>query len=428
LGEASIPATAFGGKIFTGPEAKQTARTIMGELDPNFSRALGAINQLNAVGRYFALAGDVSPATIQLIFLAGSHPKKYASAMKGFVRSMFDKNFHAKYLARPENTAILQKHTGLITTKRGTEFTEAMGRGGLLRRGPLKIAGKALTPFQRGFETSLDVAGIEMAKGYNYMCTTPARTAQVDAFINNFRGLFSTSRIGIPAYQRQVERAVILAPQYNRAIAALFTDVFRRNLTGKLARENLGRGIAAIVATTIAISYALGEDEDQIINHLIPGHPDFVTWTIAGQRVGPGSKVRSVLQLWGRMATDPEKAIEFSQWNPEFRWLRGNWSPVVRTGYDLWTGKDYIGDPTRDGMLSLTRTVLGENLLPIWTQSVLLEGEGPFETPPAGLAIRGGAEFMGARGYPEYIQKLKPIRRAPGGLKQAYPPLGEAYR
>lgn len=428
LGEAIIPAPAFSGKIFKGPEARQTARTIMGELDPQFSKALEAINQLNAVGRYFVLAGDISPATIQLIFLAGSHPKQYAGAMKGFVRSMFNKNFHAKYLAKPENTAILQKHVGLITTKRGTEFTEAMGRSGLLRRGPLKIMGRALTPFQRGFETSLDVAGIEMAKGYNYMCTTPQKTAMVDSFINNFRGLFSTSRIGIPAYQRQVERAVVLAPQYNRAIAALFTDVFRRNLTGKLARENLAKGISAIVATAIAVSYALGEDEDEIIEHLNPASFKFMTWNIAGQSVGPGSKVRSVLRLWGRMVADPESAIEVSEWNPEFRWLRGNWSPMLRTGYDLWTGRDYIGDPTRDGMLRATKTVLAENLLPIWTQSVFLEGEGPLREPPVSLALRGGAEFMGARGYPQYIPKLKPIKARPSGLGQAYPPLSEAYR
>ncbi|GAH12344.1 unnamed protein product, partial [marine sediment metagenome] len=234
----------------------------------------------------------------------------------------------------------------------------------------------------------------------------------------------------------QVERAVVLAPQYNRAIAALFTDVFKRNLTGKLTRENLAKGIAALVGVAIAVSYALGEDEDETIEHLNPASFKFMTWNVAGQSVGPGSKVRSVLRLWGRMGADPGSAVELNQWNPEFRWLRGNWSPMLRTGYDLLTGRDYIGDPTRDGMLRLNKTIFAENLLPIWTQSVLLEGEGPLETPPAGLAIRGGAEFLGARGYPQYTPKLKPIRKPSGGLgqaypslgTQAYPSLGEAYR
>ena len=63
---------------------------------------------------------------------------------------------------------------------------------------------------------------------------------------------------------------------------------------------------------------------------------------------------------------------------------------------DLITGKDFIGDPTRDGLPSLTRTVLAENLLPIWVQSVALEG-GDF----AGRVTRGIGEFGGMRAYPQ---------------------------
>ena len=115
-----------------------------------------------------------------------------------------------------------------------------------------------------------------------------------------------------------------------------------------------------------------------------------MTWDIAGQRIGPGSKVRSLLATFGKMVKSPEDTAFHAG-----RFLRGNFSPFVSTSMDLITGKDFMGDPTRDGLLSLTKTVIGENLMPIWVQSVALEG-GDF----AGRVARGLGEFGGMRAYP----------------------------
>lgn len=390
MGETMAPdIPAFAGKVFTSPEAKEYINLIRGELNPGFHAALNAINQVNAVGRYFALAGDVSPFGIQLIFLAGAHPKIYGRAMGGFVRAMFDPRYHDNFLAK--HAATIQRHPGLITTRGGaTEFTEAMARGGLLRKGPLKIGGKVLEPFQRGFEASLDTAGVLMAETYEHLGTTAARMAQVDAFVNEFRGLLNTNRIGVSSTQRQLERAVILAPQYNRAVGALLWDLTQGNLRGQLARRAVGKGVAAIMAMTVAVSYALGDSEEEIIDHLNPLSTNFMTWDIAGQRIGPGSKVRSLLYTFGKMVKRPEDTAYHAS-----RFLRGNFSPFLGTSTDLITGKDYMGDPTRDGLPSLTKAVLAENLLPIWVQSVALEGG-----DLAGRVTRGLAEFGGARGYP----------------------------
>ena len=385
---------AFAGKVFTGPEAKEWVNIIRSELNPSFNSALHAINQVNAVGRYFALAGDISPGFIQLIFMMGSNPIRYAKSMGGFVKALFDPLYHDNLLAK--NIELIQRHPGLILTKgAATEMTEAMGRGGLLRKGPFKLGGKVLEPFQRGFESALDTAGIELSKAFDYLCTTPARTAQVDAFINEFRGLLSTTKIGINSTQRQLERALILAPQYNRGIGALIWDVAQGlvgagGLRGKLARESMAKGVSAIAAMTVAVSHALGETEEEIIEHLNPMSSNFMTWDIAGQRVGPGSKVRSLLYLYGKIAKNPEDASYLAG-----RFIRGNFSPFVGTSMDILTGKDYMGDPTRDGLPNLTKTLLAENLLPIWVQSVALEG-GDF----ADRTTRGVAEFMGMRGYP----------------------------
>ena len=400
--EATVPAPAFAGKILTGTEARETARILKASLEPNFSRALDAVNQVNAVSRYFMLAGDASPMMIQLLFLAGSNPKLYGKAGAGFAKAMFNPLFHDAYLAKPANVAIAHKYPNLILTRGGTtEFTEAMARGGLLRKGPLKIAGKVLEPFQRGFESSMDVAGIELAKALDHLGTTPARIADVTQFVNEFRGVTSSSRLGVSTLHRQAEAAAILAPRYNRAIASLLFDVSRGNLRGDLARKALARGVAAISAMAVAISYARGESFDEIVDHFIPGSGKFFTWEVAGQNVGPGTKIRSVLNLFAATARDPGNLWNISQYtfmrSPGWRFLRGNLSPVFSTGLDLLTGRDYIGDPSRDGLLSFSKTV-GKNFILIWAQTVALEGG-----TLADRAVRGGFEFFGGRAYPVNI-------------------------
>ena len=428
-GEAMIPAPAFAGKILTGSEAKETGRILRESFEPSFSKALGEVNKANAVSRYFMLAGDFSPFTIQLIFLMGENPKIYGKAFIGAVRAMVNPDFNAKFLSK--HKATIDKHPNLLISKGGgTEFTEAMARGGwlsgktslhpeaesywkslgmFLPRAMGKVGGKTLTPFQRVFEAALDDVGIYLAEAYDHLCTTPEATADVDQWINEFRGLTSSSRIGISGQQRQLETALLLAPRYNRAIAGLLFDLTRGNVRGSLARKSLTKGIAALVAIAVAISIARGEDKDEIIDHLNPNSTNFFTWDVAGQKIGPGSKVRSLIKLVAQSAENPDELLEWSMDNPALRFVRGNLSPAVGSAIDLLTGRSYIGDPTRDGMLSFAKEVLAGNLLPIWVQSTLLEGG-----TVLGRTARGIAEFLGGRAYPE------PLWEEVGQLRDKY--------
>jgi len=379
---------AFAGKVFTSPEAKEYINIIRRELNPGFNSALGALNQVNAVGRFFALAGDMSPFGIQLIFLAGANPAIYGKTIYGFVRAMFDPQYSANFIAKHIET--IQRNPGLIVSRGGvTEATEAFAKSGWMR-GPLRLMGKPLTPFMRGYEAALDTAGIYLAESFEYLATTAARRADMNAFVNEFRGLASYQRLALSSTQSQIERALILANQYNRAIGALMTDIARGGLRGQLARESLTKSVAAIMAMAVAVSYALGETEDEMKDHLNPLSYNFMTWDIMGQRIGPGSKVRSVMATLGKIIKKPEDAAYFAG-----QFLRGNFSPGVRTGYDLITGKDYIGDPTREGLPSLTKTIIGENMVPIWVQAVAYEGGTIRQRIDRGLV-----EFLGGRAYP----------------------------
>jgi len=416
LGEATVPAPAFAGKILTGPEAKETARKLRESFEPEFSKALAQVNKANAVARYFVLAGDFSPMAIQLIFLLGENPVTYGQAFVGGIRALADPKFIPNYLSK--HKATIDRHPNLLIPVGGTtEFTEAMASGGwlsgktallpqtesywrnlalFLPRVVGKVGATLLTPFQRFFESTITVAGIEMAEAYEAIAKTPADIADLDQFINEFRGVTSSARIGVSPGQQQVETGLLLAPRYNRAIAGLLFDLGRGGIRGNRARISLAKGVAAVSAMALLVSLARGETREKILDHFNPNSPDFFTWEVAGQKIGPGSKIRSVIKLFAQSIDNPESLLQFSMENPAFRFVRGNMAPMLGSAIDIITGRNYIGDPTRDGMLSFTKNVLAENLLPVWVQSTLLEGG-----DVKGRTVRGIAEFMGGRGYPE---------------------------
>ena len=142
------------------------------------------VNQANAVGRFFSLSGDMSPGGIQLLTMVFTHPVKYGKAMGGFVQALFDPKFHDRYMAK--NADVINRHRGMLTSLQGNEMTEAFARGGWIQKkwnpkvwgtmtetlgmgrrafDPVKYPRMVLTPFQRGFNASMDVAGVELAKG-----------------------------------------------------------------------------------------------------------------------------------------------------------------------------------------------------------------------------------------------------------------------
>ena len=426
--EGAVSAPAFAGKIFTGSEARELTRAINKDLQTTAPDILRAVNKVNAVSRFFMLAGDFSPMMIQLLFLAGGNPKVYGQAGVGMLRGLFDPRFLPNYYAN--NRDLINANPDLILSGGGsTEFTEAMAKGGLLsgkmrlipqeeaflkNMGLLaprlvgKIGATVLIPFQGAFESAIDVAGIEMRKALEYMVTDAKSQEEVNMFVNEFRGVTSSERIGVSPTWRESETAAILAPRYNRAIASLLFDVGRGTIRGNLARKYLARGIFAVIMAAVAISIARREDP---LKHLDPRSTEFMTWNVEGQQVGPGSKIRSLVRLLGQwtkaiQAGDEDKLFELSMENPSIRFIRGNLSPAVGASIDILTGRNFIGDPTRDGMSSFTKEILISNLTPIWVENVLMEGGTVVER-----GIRGLAEFMGGRAYPETTwDKVKPLR------------------
>jgi len=242
-----------------------------------------------------------------------------------------------------------------------------------------------------------------MAEGLEHLAKTPAEMAEIDQFINEFRGVTSSAKLGVTPNWRAGETATILAPRYNRAIAALLYDATKgattfgqSGLRNRLAIQGLTKGIAAISAMAVAISLALGEDEEDIIEHFNPNSGRFFTWSIAGTNIGPGTKVRSVVKLLAQSIDNPEALLQNSMANPVLRFVRGNLAPVPGGAISLLTGKDYIGDPVRSDVATFTREMLVKNFMPIWVENVVYEGGNLSQR-----LIRGAGEFFGGRAYPE---------------------------
>ena len=416
-----------------------------------FYRFMEEANTINGAMRFFRLAGDMSMIGIHLFFLLGhaTNPTGLIKsvltgralrgdfsqarnltflpkALVAFVHAFIDPTVHAKYL--DENAELLNRHPGVILAGRGTEFTEftrKIGNAGFVRTKPIQVIGQLagsmtykgyglptvgrgyvgfIKRSQTGFEAALDIAGIELTKMLDDLGTDAAKIGEVDAVINEMRGLSDAQRLGVSAKQRQIESFTLLASRYNRAIGGMLADLPRGGIRGDQARRKVANGIAAASAISVAISLARGESMEEMLEHFNPQSPHFYTWNIGGVNLGFGTKVRSLIKLSAGMytaMTDDRPTDWLSMENPALRFARGNASPIIGGPLDVITGRTYMGDPTRDSIQSFAKNVLAPSSMFIWMSTMLLEGGSIKQR-----AYKGLAEFIGFRGYPETMSQI----------------------
>ena len=457
-GEATIAGEipAFSGKIFTENQNIQrgvgkktyTGAEVVDAITESIVKnnewhsKLRGIQTYNQASKFFMLAGDLSPIWIQLIMLTGASvidapldvfkmgrsltrtrsfnkmekPLLY-KLFKGALHAWMDETYHAKLL--DDNKDLLLRHPGVKVSIRGTEFTsfaKDLERAGFLRSKPVKFAGdipvigqagKMYGGFFKGsaraFETVMDEAAIHLLQAYDDIAIDPKSTQQLDDFVNAIRGVGVPERIGISRKQRQWESILFLASGYNRAIAALFTQLAKGGITGKLARRKFAKGITGVSLIGAAISIANGEDVDELIEHYDPTSPMFMTWNLFGQNVGPGSKIRSIIKLMATLAVsvDDDAEVHITDFrnmdHPVLRFARGLSSPFIADTTDILTGSSYLGEKVSFlEPWTVAEHILLPKIMPIWAQSVATEGGSAH-----GRSVRGVAEFMGWRAYPE---------------------------
>jgi hypothetical protein len=415
--EGSIYQPAFAGKMLTGgPQARPLADNLNRIFDPEqVNPILSGINKFNAVPRMFSLALDASQFSIQLLATMYRHPKAAFAGGKAWgqtlAKALTDENAAREFAASiiADNTDVLQR-LPIITTQSGTEFTEALGRNGLLHS-KTGLFGKATRPFrtlQVAYEASLDAAGVHMAKALEPLAKgDPVAMNDLVDYIDHMRGIASSKKLGLTANQRLAEAAVLLAPRYRRATAALYMDALQGGLRGELARgafRNLILGLTFTVAAThIALSVQQGKSPKQTTTELArmmnPRDSRFMMFDFGGQLVGPGSKFVSDIRALSNFLTNPSSTIGAGgQENSTFRWVRSQLAGGPGKAIDLLRGRNFIGDTVGLDVTDpakLFRTV-GDIAIPIWIQAMLEEGGGLTDR-----AARGAAEFTGLRTRPQ---------------------------
>jgi hypothetical protein len=387
--------------------AKDIADALIVPGEGSIGKWVQKLNRVQTIGKLMLLGVDMSFLGIQLLFLAGSHPVKFSKAALGGFRAMGSPEFLPNYYLKKRDT-INKFPNLLLSLTTPQDQVEALARGGILTEGRLRPLGRALAPFKRAFDGALDVAGIEMAEALSYKATTPQRTEQIAAFVNEFRGMASRTRLGIDPAQITIESFMLLAPRYNAAMAALVVDLFSGGLRGSLARRAMTKATFSICAAGYAMGLAyymqrgmsFEDAVTQAASHLNPASSNFMTWEMGGQSVGPGTKMRAIIKLLARMYAEPSdlRHIFIDDWteNPGLRFLRGNLAPIPGAAVDFFTGRNIIGEPIGTPLdASFWENLVAQRTFPLLVQSFALGGG-----TLADRAVRSAAELVGLRNYP----------------------------
>jgi len=398
-GQSGLPAK-FNQFFFTGKNAEKTAarwRSMTGLADDTqftaLAKSAGAIGDVIRVGKTGFDFGFMLLQGLPMLGRAVVNPslfKVWGKATTNGFEAFFSKESTERFIKELSEITVLDEAGNTIKlldeyvlnggqlSKYATDVYAGVPTAQrLLDKAPVvgkKVSG-LLDRFERSFIHSGDVLKI---KGYQYLRNSVYRNADnkaealqgLTSFLNKATGALDPIAAGIPRSQSAVERAfVFFSPRYTRASFSLMADAFRGGVQGAEARKSL-LGLAGFgMGTYIASSLALGQEPE-----LDPRSSKFMTVEINGNRIGLGSFwmsfARAATKLGDNMLTD-EDILEEQQNNPIFQYLRGRTSPITGLGYEIWTGKDYLGRPFESNIDLLKH--IGKAPLPFSIEGALLD-------------------------------------------------------
>ena len=304
-----------------------------------------------------------------------------------------------------------------------TDVFQAIRNGSILKRIP-KV-GEAIdekltqmaTPFQRAFLAPSDyirfqyykidrdtamLAGLEgLTDPIEIAAKQQANLQELAGSLNNMTGALSSAGMGINPTLSTVERGIVaFSARYTRSSIALLSDVFKGNIRGEKARNSLaglvGLGMVSYISMVESMN-AVGLKQE---TKLDPTKSDFMTFDIAGDRIGFGGFWTQFAKLSSRVASTAwdEDAREMFlgddtlRTNPIIRWIRGRSAPGAGVIYDGLMQEDYLGRDI-EGLPDWTEHV-GRQALPIWLEASVFSS--PYKTGPVGTPF----EWVGGRVSP----------------------------
>lgn len=326
--------------------------------------ASGTINTWSATNNFMRMlkaTGDVSGLGIQMLLGAASHPIAYGRAAAVSLRALGDERAFSSFLrnfddaahaaGRPDSRAWAA--LGGRIGGSATEFTGGVGLGkvpDLIQKAPL------IKQSNRSFGAGGDALRLLVNDAIYSARTKGGQKLSDDAMreIAHFGNLmtgWANWRVG-----GQFGQLTEFAPRY----FASQLEIAARGLAGRgivadEARKSFAKLIGAGALITVAANEARGKDTEWI-----PGRPNFMRIRdVAGQDI-------SVFGPWDSLV----RGIAHTATGDKTYFLRTKASPSVALAWDYLSGKDFLGNETRDSEGTPNIEWLWRNLLPFSVSDV----------------------------------------------------------
>ena len=245
-----------------------------------------------------------------------------------------------------------------------------------------------------------------------------AKLHEFGASMNKFSGTFDPNLTMMTPTQSFLESAVLFfAPRYRRAAYGSLVDIFRGGMRRDVALRNLAGHVNSWMLYGVIAKEFAGNEEAMDIEQT----QKFGKFEVGGIRMGVGTAFstvfRTAVDLSVLVAQDPEAILEPEDWrdHPVANMLlrrvgRSQMAPASAMGWDILTGKTYLGDPLRDPDGGFDENAIGKHIgrgmIPFWLDGVFAGGA-------QGAAIAMPAEALGLQAYP--IQDYDLLARARQG-------------
>lgn len=351
------------------------------------------------------------------------------------VRAFFDPDSIYKWMAKNERTVMQRIVAGGSSI--GSDYLRIEAQTGLAR------AVQKFPPYKRA-ELSFFTA-TEMVRDEFWKILSPKAIAQHKEFelarmLDRITGIYDARAAGVPLATRQLEQSFVwFAPNYTRACLTVLGDIFKGGYTGAMARKAIGGMIGAGAAYFSAIQYGIatleGKSHEEAWDSVMEGFcvytdpftgdvewkpsAQFMSFKVGNYTFGVGGFWYGLIRLAGNIIgciesvgdKEPIDLIRILKAgslnmkdNPFINWWYSRSSPLVGTGLELVSGRDFLGYPI-ETPLEFAKYIL-TRFEPIWAE----QGINPFipglardYEVPEGMARAAviPAELFGLRTFPE---------------------------
>ena len=364
---------------------------------------------------------------------------RWYQALGYSIGSFFNPEIFWRFLSK--ESAVVGQRVSFGGTLRAVDYFTTLetttGVGGFANK---VLSNIPLKPFQRA-EISFYAAG-EVVRDEFWKILSPkaimaGRGFELARELDLFTGIFESRVAGVPLTIRQLESAFgWFAPNYTRACLTILADMFRGGYTGGMARKALGGMIAAGAMYYAGIQFGLsslaGKSSEEAwqdvmngfcvyedpITHEINWKPSarFMTIKVENYSLGIGGFWYGLLRLAGNITdtiTNDNEVVDFatmlktgkgSWYAPFLNWWYNRSSPLTGIGFDLASGKNFLGYPIETPS-DYAKYVL-TRFEPIWMEqglNWLIPGWSKDNEIPEGVAktLIAPAELFGMRTFPE---------------------------